>query len=144
MCEERTFVCLYLLHTLHTLSFKELWPVLLKSLSQFDYFWEWDSAIHCASSAQNVVLFDVWISFLSPKTQMFWLVEFGWRPLLLSLFTLLVGHRRWCMFYVCKVIGFVDWPDRELICMWEEFRNEYLLMTWFWLSWGDPVWLTGH
>ena len=28
--------------------------------------------------------------------------------------------------------------------MWEEFRNVYLLMTWVWLSWGDPVWLTGH
>ena len=27
---------------------------------------------------------------------------------------------------------------------WEEFRNVYLLMTWIWLSWGDPVWLTGH
>ena len=26
----------------------------------------------------------------------------------------------------------------------EEFRNVYLLMTWIWLSWGDPVWLTGH
>ena len=49
-----------------------------------------------------------------------------------------------CMFYVCKVIGFVDWLDRGLICMWEEFRNVYLLMTWVWLYWGDPVWLTGH
>ena len=49
-----------------------------------------------------------------------------------------------CMFYVCKVIGSVDWLDRGLIYMWEEFRNVYLLVTWVWLSWGDPVWLTGH
>ena len=28
-----------------------------------------------------------------------------------------------CMFYVCKVIGFVDWLDRGLIYMWEEFIN---------------------
>ena len=28
--------------------------------------------------------------------------------------------------------------------VWEEFRNVYLLMTWVWLSWGDPVWLAGH
>ena len=48
------------------------------------------------------------------------------------------------MFYVCEVIGFVDWLDRGLIYMWEEFRNVHLLMTWVWLSWGDPVWLTGH
>ena len=49
-----------------------------------------------------------------------------------------------CTFHVCEVIGFVDWLDRGLIYMWEEFRNAYLLMTWVWLSWGDPVWLTGH
>ena len=49
-----------------------------------------------------------------------------------------------CMFHVCEVIGFVDWLDRGLIQMWEEFRNVYLLMTWVWLSWCDPVWLTGH
>ena len=49
-----------------------------------------------------------------------------------------------CIFYVCEVIGFVDWLDRRLIYMWEEFRNVPLLMTWVWLSWGDPVWLTGH
>ena len=48
-----------------------------------------------------------------------------------------------CMFYVCEVIGFVDWLDRGLINMWEEFRNVYLLVIWVWLSWGDPVWLTG-
>ena len=48
------------------------------------------------------------------------------------------------MFYVCEVIGFVDWLDRGLIYVWEEFRNVYLLMTRVWLSWGDPVWLTGH
>ena len=28
--------------------------------------------------------------------------------------------------------------------IWEEFWNVHLLMTWVWLSWGDPVWLTGH
>ena len=49
-----------------------------------------------------------------------------------------------CMFNVCKVLGFVDWLDRGLIYMWEEFRNVYLLMAWVWLSWGDPVWLTRH
>ena len=55
-----------------------------------------------------------------------------------------------CMF-LTFMIGFVDWLDRGLIFynlyiyMWEEFRNVYnLLMTWVWLSWGDPVWLTGH
>ena len=48
------------------------------------------------------------------------------------------------MFYICEVAGFVDWLDRGLLHMWEEFRNVYLLMTWVWLSWGDPVWLTGH
>ena len=46
------------------------------------------------------------------------------------------------MFYVCEVIGFVDWLDRGLINVWEEFRNVYLLMTRVWLSWGDPVWLS--
>ena len=56
----------------------------------------------------------------------------------------LVSDVRVCMFYVCKVTGFVDWLDRGLIYMWEEFGNVYLLMTWVWLSWGDPVWLTGH
>ena len=34
-----------------------------------------------------------------------------------------------CMFYVGEVISFVDWLDRGLIYMWEEFRNVYLLMT---------------
>ena len=32
----------------------------------------------------------------------------------------------------------------ERVDMWEEFRNVNLPMTWVWLSWGDPVWLTGH
>ena len=31
-----------------------------------------------------------------------------------------------CMFYVCKLIGFVDWPDRGSIYMQEEFRNVHL------------------
>ena len=44
----------------------------------------------------------------------------------------------------CEGIGFVDWLDRGLIHIWEEFRNVCLLMTWIWQSWGDPVWLTGH
>ena len=48
------------------------------------------------------------------------------------------------MFYVCEVIGFVDWLERGLIYMWEEFTNVYLLMTRVSLSWGDCVWLTGH
>jgi len=49
-----------------------------------------------------------------------------------------------CMFYVCKVTGFVDWLDRGLIYVWEEFRDVYLLTAWVWLSWSDPVWLIGH
>ena len=36
-----------------------------------------------------------------------------------------------CMFYVCELIGFVDWLDRGLIYMWEEFRNVYLLWSEF-------------
>ena len=46
-----------------------------------------------------------------------------------------------CMFYVCEVIVvvFLDWLDRGLIYMWEEFRKVYLLMTWVWLSWVDCV-----
>jgi len=49
-----------------------------------------------------------------------------------------------CMFCVWGVIGFVDWLDRGwiYIYIWEEFGSVYLLITWVWLSWGDPVWLT--
>ena len=53
--------------------------------------------------------------------------------------------------YVCFMCMYVlclqgDWFCRLTwyIIMWEEFRNVYLLMTWVQLSWGDPVWLTGH
>ena len=35
------------------------------------------------------------------------------------------------MFYVYEVIGSVDWLDRGLTYMWEEFRHVYLLMTKF-------------
>ena len=44
-----------------------------------------------------------------------------------------------CMFYVCKVIGFVDWLDRGLIYMWDEFRNVYLLMSLTVLRWPCVV-----
>ena len=33
-----------------------------------------------------------------------------------------------CMFYVWELTGFVDWLDRGLICMWEEFRNVFQLL----------------
>ena len=43
------------------------------------------------------------------------------------------------MFYVCKMIGFVDWLHRGLICTWEEFRNVYLLMSLTVLRWPCVV-----
>ena len=46
---------------------------------------------------------------------------------------------RVCVFYVCEVIGFVDWLDRGLIHMWEEFRNVYLLMSLIVLRWPCVV-----
>ena len=52
-----------------------------------------------------------------------------------------VCARMFC-FYICRVTGFVDWLDKRFT--WEEVWNVQLLMAWVWLSWGDPVWLTGR
>ena len=43
------------------------------------------------------------------------------------------------MFVKWLFLFFLDWLDRGLIYMWEEFRKVYLLMTWVWLSWVDCV-----
>ena len=45
-----------------------------------------------------------------------------------------------CM-HVCVCSSVRIWHKADV---WEEFRNVHLLMTWVWLSWGDPVWLTRH
>ena len=50
-------------------------------------------------------------------------------------------------YVLCLLLWLVLQTDLTVgwyIIMWEEFRNVYLLMTWVWLSWSDPVWLTGH
>ena len=39
--------------------------------------------------------------------------------------------------------GRYNWTKNIYIYIQEEFWNVHLLMTGVWLSWGDPVWLTG-
>ena len=51
------------------------------------------------------------------------------------------------LYALCLLLWLVlqtDLREGWYIIMWEEFRNVYLLITWVWLSWSDPVWLTGH
>ena len=45
---------------------------------------------------------------------------------------------------VFEVIRFVDHLDKGFIYIWEEFWSVHLLVIWDWLSWDDPVWLTGY
>ena len=72
---------------------------------------------------------------------------------LISFFDRSSIKKLWLVFvcvYICFVlylcitlcIYFVDLTWKQIYILWDEFCNVYLLMT-VWLSWGDPVWLTG-
>ena len=63
----------------------------------------------------------------------------------LLLYTVLFCLDRGCIMFAKWLVLYIDSTESWYIYhTWEDVRNFFLLMTWIWLSWGDPVWLTGH
>ena len=156
MCEERTFVCLYLLHTLHTLSIKELWPVLLKSLSLITSEGEIllyttcteCSSIRCLNQLPISQNSDVLASWIWVKTTAIVPLYFVGRSQAL-MYVLCLQSDWFCTdltesWYVCEKsleMCICLWPEFDYpevtLCGWQDIKIQLLLLL------HKPFWLYG-